>query len=1453
MGKRKSTHKRPRELQREALISAAQERESRSGMNLRDTANSRARHAEEAAQGRAARQLDFASGEEEEEEEEEAADGEEEANEEREEGEEEKEQEEKQSSSPIHRTRAAAKRRASQSPAAQTPKKKTPDRRKKSTQSAKRTSGGRQQQNSDAGSEEKYPPPPPKSPPSPSPTQPQRSSSQPLRPSSTQQHPQRTQPLHAQSDIAALSSSGLRRAGQEQDGAFERASLESMRNTPLSFQTPNTGLNGFNYNITPWRTNVVDDGTRGSKQPEFMVWELHEDLFKGYNISDEVWKFYQAGMLDEWFHSDVRKNREEFMGAYIAKLRRWETWRLSDTNHGPAQRFNHDEFTPALDRRRLGQRNGTLLDMPSYYAYHDQMRAQWNAGWRTQGELLRWILELLPNRPKYDFLKYFLAHDMWHADNLNVLDIFDAWNRLDSMDFAATLTSQEWEECGKTRAAREFDRKEGRFPEPQGGERGQVSMYIPPHERIPPVDPPKKRRQAEQNNGVYTVAPTPSPNPTVGQLSAGPVEVINGLRRNQCTPEVWNALVTMQRQLDTIKTVARETGVRTQQVSASSGTSAIAAPTRSPPVPTSVRTSVAPTPSPSPSADSGEHLLRSMDHDPSVKRWDEYMNKLPRTNTMRRIYFQDKEAFFKKVALSCRRYRKKRQKQPEHILKRMLWHADDPADDWLWNSEDADTGEALPKEEVSGEVMKKRWQPNYNKLDAFGRPRRNWVIEDPNKKNEYHIVKDRMFGGLWHTPFGIPQPYARRSRETEHVNDNEDMMERLVQQEHDQTSEGEIDLQAPSEASVGDRSNPSGADWDPNNPDDLGHEPEPGAEWEEEEEEEEEWNDEDGDTEEEEIFPTPQHVANGEAVGEIITRQRRPAVPTSEPLPALRHPVAPPPIPASVRSTASNTRPRVTFGAPPTNRATGASSHPPPPPPPPPPRGNQGGTASSGERQPTNRPVTSVTRQSTPAARSSRGSGGPGGPPGAGPPDGDGNGDNGDSDGDEGRHQHHGRSRSSRRGSSRHRSGTSSESDSGSGSRHNRKANPKDFPKFDKATTTPEQHLTQIKQNLRLMNIHPEVWSAVLATTIHVSDPFYSELSHEANERKPHETWEEQWERVSKLFLKNYQPTNNVREIAKRDIRLLLKHPDELIETYITRFDHCWARAYTKEELRDSHMEAEKRNTFLHGLEDDIFREYNRMAAVANFEFLTWRQWVQKIVVLYSNRNPSEAQTSQVVYNTRAKIQGDLARLGSKAPTTTFGLGDTSTFFKHTGVNGDSHQPLWMKDPLQPHKEDRKRGRSNERDDGAQGPNHPTKKKNRFGRGRGGSRARGSRSPTHETGYVHAVSTNQQQTASPSSPRQGGMQGNVNTAATSPNNIPIAGQQYNQVQGPCFACGLGHQWKNCARNPRAQNYDPKVAHYNKTPHPYTLVPGYQLGDERNPAKKKWLADESRKIKMENRN
>ena len=92
MGKRKSTHKRPRELQREALISAAQERESRSGMNLRDTANSRARHAEEAAQGRAARQLDFASGEEEEEE---ASDGGEEEEEEREEGEEEKEQEEK--------------------------------------------------------------------------------------------------------------------------------------------------------------------------------------------------------------------------------------------------------------------------------------------------------------------------------------------------------------------------------------------------------------------------------------------------------------------------------------------------------------------------------------------------------------------------------------------------------------------------------------------------------------------------------------------------------------------------------------------------------------------------------------------------------------------------------------------------------------------------------------------------------------------------------------------------------------------------------------------------------------------------------------------------------------------------------------------------------------------------------------------------------------------------------------------------------------------------------------------------------------------------------------------------------------------------------------------------------------------------------------------------------------
>jgi hypothetical protein len=64
---------------------------------------------------------------------------------------------------------------------------------------------------------------------------------------------------------------------------------------------------------------------------------------------------------------------------------------------------------------------------------------------------------------------------------------------------------------------------------------------------------------------------------------------------------------------------------------------------------------------------------------------------------------------------------------------------------------------------------------------------------------------------------------------------------------------------------------------------------------------------------------------------------------------------------------------------------------------------------------------------------------------------------------------------------------------------------------------------------------------------------------------------------------------------------------------------------------------------------------------------------------------------------------------------------------------------------------------------------------------------------------------------------------------------------------------LAHDVKNCARNPNAPNYDPKVARYGREPHPYTLIPGYQLGDERNPAKKQWLQQEMKRMKVEPRN
>jgi hypothetical protein len=316
----------------------------------------------------------------------------------------------------------------------------------------------------------------------------------------------------------------------------------------------------------------------------------------------------------------------------------------------------------------------------------------------------------------------------------------------------------------------------------------------------------------------------------------------------------------------------------------------------------------------------------------------------------------------------------------------------------------------------------------------------------------------------------------------------------------------------------------------------------------------------------------------------------------------------------------------------------------------------------------------------------------------------------------------------------------------------------------------------------------------------------------------------------------------------------MLKHPDETYSAYLSRFEHCWTRTYTGTESTNTFLQDEKRNTFLQGLEDDIYREYNKLTVTNNFNDLTWRQWTMKIAALYNSRNPSGVAASREMYRTKAKMQGDLSKLGSKTVTSTLGLAHASSYIKHHGINGETHVPEWMQSPLQPVRKDEKKrnreGYGSGTDDNTHDPSHRNKK-NRRGRGNSCAHSRTGRSPppvAAAAAGVYAMGQDQRKT-SPPSPSRNNQGSSPSGAATYPNNIVPRGQP---VLRPCFDCGLEHDWANCPRNPKSSQYKSRNDKSKGQPHPYTKVPGYRLGDEYEPQKKQHLLRASGLVKSEPR-
>lgn len=433
---------------------------------------------------------------------------------------------------------------------------------------------------------------------------------------------------------------------------------------------------------------------------------------------------------------------------------------------------------------------------------------------------------------------------------------------------------------------------------------------------------------------------------------------------------------------------------------------------------------------------------------------------------------------------------------------------------------------------------------------------------------------------------------------------------------------------------------------------------------------------------------------------------------------------------------------------------------------------------------------------------------------------------------------------------------------------------------FDSTVDTPDVHLGRLATQISLQAVPDHLWVPFLVSTIPEVNSAHGELG--AMKRHHGETHKDHFARVCAAFREHFKPTASQVNNNKNRLANIMKHPSEnLIFDFKPRFDTAWKTAYgTSTVTRDQAQE--RMRLFINALEPDIVDR----ARGSNKDSLrhsgqSWDNWCKDLESFYIERNnllSREGDARQIARIARHQQHAadDGQHMHVRANIT----------IPHTGVDGKIKQIApWARDPFQtppqymvppayyPSATPYAPLPYHQQPAANQPPHHqPAANQQHRQQGKRGQK----RHPNQWTKQSEQIQQLQEQIeamhGAKESPAAAAKEEPTQPPAKKPRGNPAAppapapGTDYRKgppagafhsraikaqgagpdnyanrpSPGPCTdpegrnrGCSMGHDWSRCWRNPASRSHKPNMV--NQTgPSAMTLVPGYQLGDERKP-------------------